>query len=94
MLLPNESYKIMGACFAVHNELGCGFLEAIYQEALCIEFLDRGIPFVARQPLKVEYRGVPLNQGYSPDFLLYSSVILEIKSAKAICDEHIAQTIN
>jgi GxxExxY protein len=94
LLYPDESYKIMGACFAVHNELGAGFLEAVYHEALSIEFNDRGIPFVSRQPLPVTYRGRELKQGYAADFVVFGCIILEIKSDSALCDMHRAQTMN
>ena len=84
----------MGACFEVHNELGAGFLEAVYHEALTIEFSKRGIPFVSRQPLALSYKGEPLKQGYAADFILFEKIILEIKAHSALCDEHRAQTLN
>ena len=60
-LCKDECYKIIGACMAVHRELGHGFLEPVYQEALSIEFHDKGIPFVREQELSIKYRGIELN---------------------------------
>jgi GxxExxY protein len=94
LLHGEETYQIMGACFAVYNELGCGFLEAVYHEALSIELAQRAVPFVARQPLSIVYKGTKLKQGYAADFILWNKIILEIKAVTALCDEHVAQTMN
>jgi GxxExxY protein len=71
LLLPDESYQIMGACFEVHNRQGCGFLEAVYQECLALEFAFRDIPFVAQPELRLTYRDQRLKQTYQPDFICY-----------------------
>jgi GxxExxY protein len=94
LLFADETYKVIGACFDVYNDLGCGFLEAVYHEALSIEFSERNIPFVSRQPLSLSYKGNALKQGYAPDFLVFGKIILEIKAHSALCDEHLAQTMN
>ena len=90
----NESYKIVGACFEVYNHMGHGLLEAVYQECLAMEFADQGVPFVEQPQLKLKYKAKPLKQGYQPDFLCFGEIIVEIKSAKNLTDEHRAQTIN
>ena len=86
--------RILGACFEVYREKGCGFLEDVYQECLEIEFDIREIPFVCKPPLAIEYKGRPLRRHYEPDFVCFEKVILEIKAAKTIEDSHRAQLIN
>ncbi len=63
-----ESYEILGACFEVYKEKGCGFLEAVYQECLEMELGDRKILFKAKPPLSLTYKGRPLKSQYIPDF--------------------------
>ncbi len=92
--LKNESYQIMGACFEVYTEMGCGFLEAVYQECLQMEFASRGIPIRAQQPLDLKYKGRVLEQKYVPDFICFEKVILEIKALKQLAEEHRAQVHN
>jgi GxxExxY protein len=94
IIYKEESYKIVGACFDVYNELGCGFLEAVYQESLAIEFAVHGVPHVAQQPLQLRYKGQALNSVYVPDFICFDSVIVEIKSVKELANEHRAQVHN
>ena len=92
--LKAETYKILGACFEVYKEKGCGFLEPVYQECLEIELALQGIPFVAQQSLKLEYKGHPLRQTYQPDFLCFGQVVVEIKAVSKLTDEHRAQLLN
>lgn len=94
VLFKEESYRIMGACFEVYNELGSGFLEAVYQEALRREFQAQGIPFREKPEIELYYKGTRLDQKYQPDFLCYDQIIVELKAAKALADDHRAQTIN
>ena len=94
VILREEAYKIMGACFEVYKEKGCGFLEAVYQECLEIELSDRNIPFIAHPPLILNYKNKVLQQRYIPDFLCFKKIIVEIKAQKTLSDEHRAQTIN
>jgi len=94
VLYPEESYKLMGACFEVYREKGCGFLEAVFQECLEYELTDQGIPFVAQPRLGLAYKGRPLRQTYSPDFVCYGSIIVELKAVTALTDEHRAQVHN
>jgi GxxExxY protein len=94
LIYKQESYAIIGACFEVHNELGSGFLEDVYQEALERELADRKIPFLAKPKLEIYYKGKLLTKKYEPDFIPYSKIIMEIKSVKALTDEHRAQVQN
>ena len=89
-----ESFAIVGACFEVYNEMGCGFLEAVYQECLGIEMGLRSIPFRAQQRLSLTYKQQPLEAVYQPDFICYDTIILELKAVKEFCDEHRAQVHN
>ena len=89
-----ECYQIQGAVFEVYREMGCGFLEAVYQECMGKEFSKRGIPFVAHQELKLFYKGEPLRQIYIPDFICHESIILEIKALAETTGEHKAQVLN
>jgi GxxExxY protein len=90
----DECYDIIGACMEVANELGCGFLEGVYQEALCYEFLDKGVPFEKGKVLDVYYKERLLNKKYIADFLCFGEVILEIKALDALHPEHTAQVLN
>ena len=94
ILYKDESYRIVGACFEVYNEMGCGFLEAVYQECLEREFGIQNIPFKAQAALTLEYKGEAIKQRYAPDFICYGKIILEIKAVKELADEHRAQVHN
>ena len=91
-ILGDETHALLGACFAVYKEKGCGFLEAVFQE--CLELSDRNIPFQSHPQLSLEYKGRILKQTYQPDFICYDRVILEIKVVSALADEHRAQLPN
>lgn len=94
ILFKEESYAIIGACFEVYNEKGSGFLEAVYQECLAVEFRIRKILFAAQYELPLSYKGIPLKQSYKPDFLCFGKIILEIKAVSKLTDEHRAQVHN
>ena len=94
IIYKDESYAIMGACFEVYKEMGCGFLEPVYQECLMKELLIRSIPNTPQAPLQLNYKGQPLEQKYIPDFICYGKIIVEIKAVKAPADEHRAQVHN
>jgi GxxExxY protein len=94
VLFKDESYRIIGACFEVYNELGNGFLEAVYQEALRHEFQLQGIPFQEKPRIGLYYKAIKLTQTYEPDFLCYEEIIVELKAAKSLMDDHRAQVIN
>lgn len=94
IIYREESYRIMGACFEVYREKGCGFLEAVFQECLEIEFTTQEIHYVAHPALGLSYKGLQLKQTYSPDFVCLGKIVLEIKAVSKLCDEHRAQVHN
>jgi GxxExxY protein len=94
LIYKEESYAVIGACFAVYKEKGCGFHEPVYHECLEIELEFQGIPFLSKPPQTLQYRGRTLIQIFSPDFLCYEKVILEIKAVSALVDEHRGQVLN
>jgi GxxExxY protein len=89
-----ESFEIQGAIFSVYRAMGRGFLEAVYQECLEIEFLNCGISFVSQVDLELNYRGQPLKQRYKADFVCFEKIIVEIKAISEISDIHRAQVMN
>jgi GxxExxY protein len=94
ILYKDESYNIMGACFEVYKEKGCGFVESVYQECLEIELALRGLPFFAQVWMELSYKGRPLESKFKADFLCYGLIVVEIKAVSALCDEHRAQLHN
>ena len=78
----------------VHNELGCGFLEAVYHEALIREFSDQGIPFKSQPTVNIKYKGKALKKSYEPDFICYDDVIVEIKALHSLTGLEESQMIN
>ena len=94
VLFKEESYAIQGAVFEVHREMGSGFLEAVYQECLDIEFRRRNIPFEAQKNLSLTYRGEPLQQMYRADFVCFDAIVVELKAVRDIAPEHMAQMLN
>ena len=94
LLYAQESYAIIGACFNVYNDKGCGFLEPVYQECVAIELECQGIPFLPQKEVKLSYRGRELKQTYRPDFVCYDKIVLELKAVSNFTDEHRAQMLN
>jgi len=94
MVHKEESYGIIGAAFKVYNTLGHGFLEAVYQEALEIEFQHQGIPYEREKELKIYYGGVELKQTYKADFVCFGKIIVELKAVSALDDAHRSQVYN
>jgi len=90
----DECYKIIGCCMEVHNELGCGFLEAVYQEALSIIFSEKKLPFVKEKVLDIEFKGRILNKKYIADFICFNEIIVELKATDGLADHDIAQVLN
>ena len=89
-----KTFVIIPAAIEVHKELGSGFLEAVYQEALEREFTHQGIPYKSQPPVRIEYKGEPLKKKYEPDFICYDAVIVEIKSMDKLSSNEHAQIIN
>lgn len=94
LLYSEQSYAINGAAFKVYNTLGHGFLEAVYQEALEIEFQKQGIPYEREKELKILYDGVELKQTYRADFVCYGHIIVELKAVSDLDDSHRSQVYN
>jgi len=94
ILYKEESYAIVGACMRVHSQLGTGFLETVYQEALSREFDKQNIPYSQEKELIIYYDGVPLDKKYKADFICYDKIILELKATKSLTDIDKAQLIN
>ena len=89
-----KTYAIIGAAMEVHKELGSGFLEAVYQEALEKEFTHQEIPYKSQPLVRIEYKGKPLKKTYEPDFICFDEVIVEIKAMDKLSGVEHAQIIN
>ena len=94
LLYPNESYKITGALYEVHKELGPGLFEKVYQEALEKELRMQGIPFEREKSFNISYKGEVLEQMYIADFVCYDKIVVELKAVEALLPIHTAQVIN
>ncbi len=94
LLYEEETHSIIGACIEVHKQLGTGFLEAVYQEALSIEFDIRKIPYKKEKSLPVVYKGKELQKKYYADFICYGKIIIELKAVTELASVHKAQVIN
>ncbi|MBT5017471.1 MAG: GxxExxY protein [Planctomicrobium sp.] len=94
ILFKDESYRIMGAMFEVYREMGCGFLEAVYQECVEFELDDQKIPFVAQIRLDLNYKHHRLSSNYIPDIICFDKIVIDLKAVKEIADEHRAQVHN
>ena len=94
ILYKEECYKIIGACMEVHKELGPGFLEPVYQEALSLEFYIQGIQFEKEKDIRIVYKGKTLDKWYKADFLCFDKIIVELKALSELSNDHIAQLLN
>jgi len=94
LLYADEVFAIQGAIFEVNRHMGAGFLEAVYQECLTLEFEARNVPFVALRPLSLTYKGQRLRQTYQPDFVCFERIIVELKAVRELTPEHRAQVLN
>jgi len=94
LILKEESYTIIGKCMDVHNNLGRGFTEIVYKDALELEFKEATIPFEREKKYEVSYKGAVLRHHFYADFVVYDQIILEVKSTKVISQEFVAQTMN
>ena len=91
LLFEEETYKIIGACMTVHKNLGNGFLESVYQEALEKELQNNSIPFERQKKLQVWYEDESLEKYFVADFICYGKIILELKAVSFITKDHISQ---
>jgi len=89
-----RTYSIIGAAMEVHRQLGCGFLEPVYQEALALEFTNQDIPFTKETKLPLTYKGHPLDTSYCADFICFKSVVVELKALARMSGTEEAQVIN
>jgi len=94
VLYAAEVFQIQGAIFEVNRHMGSGFLEAVYQECLAVEFAARKIPFAAQAPLPLTYKGQLLRQSYAADFVCFGKIILELKAVRELAPEHRSQVLN
>jgi GxxExxY protein len=94
-MVPQALTELIIACaIAVHEQLGPGFLEAVYQQCLEIELRARGLQFVRQRSIPLVFRDVPIDAVYRLDFIVESSVLVEVKSVQALAPVHRAQVIN
>jgi len=89
-----ETHRILGACFEVYREKGCGFTEAVYQECLGLELEIQGIPFHARPSLSLHYKGRLLQKTFEPDFVCFDLIVVELKAVSTLGGDHRAQLLN
>jgi GxxExxY protein len=94
LVFAEECYQIIGAAMEVHNELGPGFLEPVYQEALLHEMRMRNISAKPEEPLHIHYKEIELSKKYRADFICYDAIIVELKALSELLPVHTAQTLN
>jgi GxxExxY protein len=94
IIYQEECYVIQGAIFEVYREIGCGFLEEVYQDCLQRELLHRNIPFTAQKKLELIYKGEKIKPYYVADLVCYDKIIVELKSVTDIAPIHKAQVLN
>lgn len=94
LLYKDESFKIIGICMEIHKSLGMGLKEVNYKDAMEIDFSEAGMPFKREQRFAVQYKGQLLKNPYYADFVVFDSIVLEIKSVSALVDAHLAQALS
>ena len=94
IICKDESFSIVGAAMEVHKTLGNGYLEAVYHEALMIEFEKRGIPYMHEEPLYIKYKDVQLKKTYVADFVCYEKIIIEVKALSQLNSDHESVVLN
>ena len=92
--LNKTTYEVIGSCFDVYNELGKGFLEIVYKDAIQIEFNKRNIQFEREKKYEINYKGVILPHYYYSDFVIENNIILEVKAQEGVIENHFKQIIN
>ena len=94
IILKEEVYAIVGAAMDVYWQLGRGFLESVYQEALGIEFRRRRIPFEAQEEIVIHHKGEALKKKYVADFICYAQIVIELKALEGLCGRDVGQLLN
>jgi GxxExxY protein len=94
IILKEESYRIVGICMELHREVGMGFKEIVYKDALEVEFRNNSIPYIRERQYEIAYKDVVLPHRYRADFVVFGQIILEAKSSSMIVNNFIAQTVN
>jgi GxxExxY protein len=94
LLFKEESFKIIGVCMEIHKSLGMGLKEINYKDAMEIDFIEQGINYSREKKFVVKYKNKVLRNPYIADFIVYDSVVIEVKSASAIIDSHLAQALS
>jgi GxxExxY protein len=94
MIYPNEAYSIVGAAMEVQNELGCGFAELVYHEALNIELKLRNVPYETEKLIRITYKGYLLERTYKADLVCYDNIVVELKAVDKLKTEHTSQLLN
>ena len=94
LLYKDEVFAIIGAAMEVHNQLGCGFLEGVYQEAIEVELKERKVPFESAKHLQIHYKGAILSKGYIADLVAYDKIIIELKAIETLTENDEAQLLN
>jgi len=94
LLFKEESFKIIGICMEIHKALGMGLKEINYKDAMEIELIENNIPYEREKRFAVKYKEKILRNPYSADFLVYNSIILEVKSVASIIDNHVYQALS
>jgi len=94
LLFKEESFKIIGVCMEIHKSLGMGLKEVNYKDAMEIDFTEAGILFKREQKFTVKYKDQVLRNPYYADFVVFNSIVVEIKSVSVLTDAHIAQALS
>ena len=94
LIFKDEIYAIMGAAMDVHRELGSGFLESVYQEALEMELTGRQIPFESQKPIRITYKGETLKKDFIADLICFGKTIVELKAQDSLSGKEEAQVLN
>ena len=94
IILKEESYQLIGICMEIHRELGMGFKEIVYKDALEYEFKSKKIKFIREKEFKIQYKDIILPHRYYADFIIYDSIILEVKASYMIVNNFVTQTAN
>ncbi len=94
LLFKDEVYSFINCCFEAHKNLGRGFLEIVYKDALCYELKKRNIPFEKEKKFQIKYKDIYLPHSYNADFVIFDKIIVEIKAQENIIGEHYKQLIN